>query len=104
MKGIVDVITTDGYEVNVPDDVFEQVKADMAKEFEDWEALRDGDNEELYNIFLNWHGASYYTRKDKQNEYINKSALRYALYYKDRYGLDAPQRSHHISFKTELSI
>lgn len=105
MRGVVDVIKTDSYVVNVPDDMFEKVKSDMEAEFEDWETLRDDDSrQDLYNIFLNWHSWTYYKRKDKQNELINKSVLKYAFYYKERYGLDAPHVGHHIGYRTEISL
>lgn len=101
MKGSVDYIVTDVYAVEIPDAVFEQIKADMAAQFTD--DFKNGEHDyPLYQIYLNYSGIDYAETTRKKNDIIRHAALAYAMYYKDKYAAVIEKVGHHKSYKTDV--
>lgn len=102
MKGSVDYIETDVYSVELPDDVFEQIKADMAEQFTD--DFKNGKHDyPLYQIYLYYCSIDWSKSTRAKNDIIRHCALCYALHYKDKYPTAIIEKvNHHKGYKSEV--
>lgn len=102
MKGSVDYIVTDVYAVEIPDAVFEQIKADMAAEFTD--DFKNGKHEyPLYQIYLYYCSIEWAKSTRAKNDIIRHCALCYALHYKDKYDAVITKVGHHNKYEAEVT-